>query len=261
MHGRRCQRARAIRRSRAVAGRASSAEKAAAATEAEEKYKLNVQEAYDSLRGDIPQILLEGKGNKVMNWGSFTDDFETDFTNVANPAALALFAVTLPNWRAKIGGKENEWGSGKEDHQVVLSELHDFMDDVVEKAEVTGQDWCVEEDLDWCVQIEEESGLSPEWLRQSGNQVISSTWKTKLTLNPFIWTPDQVTYRKRQELPGDGFAPAGIVTIQAVSRFHFNDEGKIFRHSIDQFSMLFDQEEADKKKRPSSEIGMKPEDA
>jgi len=36
--------------------------------------------------------------------------------------------------------------------------------------------------------------------------------------------------------------PEAIVTIQALSRFHLNDEGKIYRHSIDGCEIRFNED-------------------
>jgi len=206
-----------------------------AAQEMLEKYRLNVRQAYDSLISDIPQILrFESEAvesiywrKTPMNWDIYTDDLETDFTNVVNlnPETVALFAAVAPSWSPSI---EKVGLAGSKDlHQVALQELRVFIDNFVAKAVVTGQDECMDGKMDWCVAIEEFSKLDPD-----GDQVISSQWKTELTLKPFLKLP-----------------PENVVSIQAHSRFHLNDEGKIYRHSIDNLDFRLNQE------------SVKPEDA
>jgi len=186
--------------------------------EKEEKYRINVRRAYDSLLSDIPQILqLESKGKTPMDWDIYTDDLQADFPNLIDSEALGLFSAVavkhVPSWTASIKGKDL--------HKAAMRELRVFIANYIEKAEVTGQDWCMDKDTDWCVLMEEVSGLDPELSTHKGDQVITSNWKMELTMNTgeMVWE--------------DSTFPEAIVTIQGLSRFHLNDEGKIYRHSID----------------------------
>jgi len=210
---------------------------AAEAAEKENNRKLNVRQAYDSLRHDIPQILrFESKiggtpqWRKIpMNWDIYTEDLQTDFANVVNDVAPRLFAVAAPTWATSLKGLDI--------HKKALQELRFFIDSKVERAVVTGQDYCNDDLMDWCVVIEEGgSGLGPEPSTNEVDQIITYSWKTDLTMKPY-------------GLIGGGVTPSAMVTIKALSKFHLNDEGKIYRHSIDQIDILSNQE------------SMKPEDA
>jgi len=183
-----------------------------------ETKSLNIRRAYDSLIRDIPQILqFESKGQTPMDWDIYTDDLKTDFPNLVDSAALGLFSAVaskhVPSWSARMKGKDL--------HKVALQEMRVFVDNFVVKAKVTGQDWCMDKDADWCVIMEEVSGLDdPQVNIHEGDEVITSNWKTELAMNTELTT-----------------TPEAVVTIQGLSRFHLNAEGKIYRHSINGFDI------------------------
>lgn len=210
-----------------------------AAPEKEEKYTANVRQAGDSLRNDIPQILqFESKGKTPMDWDIYTDDFKTDLARICEAddgcdldetAMLVLFSAVaaqhIPSWTESIKGKDSNKAS--------LQELRVFIDNFVEKAEVTGQDWCTDEIGDWCVVMEELSGLDPELSTFEGDKVITSNWKAVLRMNTgeTKGADDVTTF------------PEAIVTITGLSRFHINDEGKIYRHSLDEYTIGLNQDD------------------
>lgn len=189
----------------------------------QEKMRANIRRAYDSLGNDIPEILKpEGEGAKPKDWDIYTDDVQLDFPNPVESEALGLWGAVaakhVPAWRSGIKGKAQ--------YKEALQELRVFVANFVDTAEVTGQDWCMDKDSDWCVIMEELSGLDPEVSEHMGDQVITSNWKMTLKMKADLTT-------KKDDL---------TVTIQGLSRFHLNDEGKIYRHSIDGYSAVMDED-------------------
>jgi len=183
---------------------------------------LNMRKAYDALSTDIPLILeLEFKDDEIKtHWDIYADDLKTDFPNLVDSALLGLFsAVTskhVPSWTARMKGKDL--------HKDALRDMQVFIDKFVVDGKVTGQD-CG--DADWCVVMEEISGLEDIQVNIfEADDVITSNWKTELIMNKELKTTHIISDR------------AHTITIQGKSRFHFNAEGKIYRHSINNLDIL-----------------------
>jgi len=179
----------------------------------QEKYRVNTRRAYNSLNNNIPQILQLGS-EWTMDWDIYTDDLKTDFSNVVDSEPLRLFSAVavkhVPSWTASIEGKDL--------NKVAFQELRVFIDNFVKKSLVTGQDWCMDKD----------AGLGPEPSTHEGDQVITSNWKMELTMMaPTLIEEDGLLKKVELTTPSEG-----IVTIEGLSRFHLNDDGKIYRHSI-----------------------------
>merc|ERR1712129_627704 len=125
-----------------------------------------------------------------INWEIFTDDLETDYTNVVNPIALGLIAVVTPSMLL---------GKGKDLHKAGLQELRLFVNNFDGKVVVNRDKAIV----------------------GSRDKAISFTWGAELRMNTFFQQQNNST-------PGGGVAPKPIVAIEAHSWFHLNDEGKIY---------------------------------
>lgn len=68
----------------------------------------------------------------------------------------------------------------------------------------------------------------------TGEQVITSHWKAELKMEP-LKLPLRL-----QQVAGVDHTTASIVAIDVMSSFRLNDEGKIYRHSVDSFGFLLD---------------------
>jgi len=210
--------------------------------EKDEKLRVNIRRAYDSLGNDIPQILqFESKGKKPLDWDIYTEDVQIDFPNPVDSETLGLFSAVavkhVPSWTSGIKGKAL--------YKAALQELRVFIDNFVDKAEVTGQDWCMDKDSDWCVIMEELSGLDPEPSTHQGDQVITSNWKMVLTMKTEslkTMKTQKTTKMTKKTMKTLTTTPEAVVTIQGLSRFHLNEEGKIYRHSIDGYDVSLNED-------------------
>jgi len=177
---------------------------------------INSRKAYDSLSRDIPKWLqFESQAKTPIDWDIYTDDLVTDFKNInlVDSAAMTLFSAVAAKHVPLLGSIK-----GKDGHVAALQELHQFIEKFATKSEVTGQDECMDENMDWCVIMEDVSGLDPELAMYEGDPVISSKWKMKITMNTELESHPEAT-----------------VTIEGFSRFHMNEVGMIYRHSIDEY--------------------------
>lgn len=175
------------------------------------EYDLNVGNAYDVLKHDIQHILRTDDDSRrvhAMDWSIYTEDIETDFAKAISPVAFNLLKAVAPSF---------EWTcKGKELNKQALKELQEFITRFVERD-----------------MLVDKTGLALD--PASGDQVIRSRWKSQLTLKSL-----HVPLLLRPFTGGREWTTENQIFIDAISRFHFNAEGKIYLHSIDLFDILLD---------------------
>lgn len=163
--------------------------------------KSSLDKAFEILTRDIPDILKfedDPERETRTDWSIYSDAFETDASNLVNPTVLRL----LP-WSTSIKGLSK--------NQEVLQDLRVFCSNYVKEHVVRAK-----------------TGTSVD--KDTGAQVIQSEWKMELTMQ-------RLQLRLLQPFFGDDSSPERVVVISAVSRFHFDDDGKIYRHSLDHLDM------------------------
>jgi len=176
------------------------------------EYDLNVAKAYDVLMEDMPHILRSDDDPVrvfAMDWSIYTEDLVTEFSPTVNIVAFNLLRTVAPSFSMTCKGKDK--------NKEALQELQGFVAQFVERdtldAHKTGQ------------------GLDPV----NGDPVITSRWKAQLTLKSW-----HVPLLLRVVTGGREWTTENQIFIDAISRFHFNAEGQINRHSIDLFDILLD---------------------
>jgi len=181
-------------------------------------YIYNSREALDSLNRDIPQALrLESDPRRLAptNWDVYTDDLVTE-VKAGDPIALRLLEALVPSWKRMT--------KGKREHQRVLEELRTCL-----KAMRLSK--LVEND-DVAVMIHKKVDPSTR------EEVIENRWTAKLPmvrLQPPAWLPPPPFSQAKPRKPDKR-----IVTIEAISNFHLNARGKVYRHTIDKLNFLVD---------------------
>jgi len=186
--------------------------------EAVDTYINNTRAAVGTLTRDIPQTLrLESDPQRMAptNWNVFTDDLVTE-VKAEDPMSLRILDVLVPSWREGVKGLTTNQRSLEE-----LRMLFKFirLSKLVEGEEIT---------------VKVRHYVDPS----TREEVIETRWTTKLPfmrLQPPKWLPLPPFVRAPPREPDKR-----IVIIQAVDNYHLNAEGKIYRQSIDELSLLED---------------------
>lgn len=182
------------------------------------------------------------------NWDIFTDSFETDFRANNDPSALRLLSAVLPSWDTQI--KELRL------NQRVLEEMRTFVatlrlskvlvSDVPTVSTKMGVDPISKDEViesRWSVNLEMKRLSAPAWIQAPGDpqdplvvaasRTVNAAWKKSE-----LWTG----------VSDDEEHLVHTINVQAVSRFYPNAEGKIYRHSMDDLTLLVDGEGVDSSK-------------
>jgi len=183
--------------------------------------KRNAGKAFESLSRDMPLILKfedDAAREAPTDWSIYTDAFETDATNVVNPMALRLFFL-----------QGSPMIKGLKGNQQALQDLRVFCSKYVKEDVVRAK-----------------TGMGLD--KETGNQVITSQWRMELTMQRF-------KLRLLQPFTRDDIER--VFTVSAVSKFHFDDEGKIYRHSLDHLDIRpLRQESSEGGGSPNMPIGL-----
>jgi len=179
--------------------------------EARVDYDVNLVEAFESLRSNMPEILrFEGDLQRSMptNFKIYTEAFKTDFKD-PDKTALRLVESVIPS--IEIPFSRGVEIRGFESNRRVLEELRTLVGTLRFNR----------------VLVSDSMEASTYMTRNpsTGEDVIESHWKTKLVMNAF-WDAGKVS----------------DVIIKGVSRFYLSAEGKIYRQSIDNFNIFVDME-------------------
>lgn len=189
----------------------------------------NTVEAIDSLNRDIPQALrLESDSQRLAptNWAIYTDSFETDFKTAdptalgLDPTALGLLEALIPSWSSNIKGLRA--------NQRILQELRTLLTTLRFNRVLVSDD----------VTVSTHMGID----LSTGEDIIESRWIAKLVMKNLPTLPLLPPPLFGQTKPR---APESIVNIEAVSRFYLSAEGRIYRQSIDIYSVLVDEKRVD----------------
>lgn len=178
---------------------------------AQSEYTLNVVKAYDVLRRDVPEILIDDDDpnrSQPTDWSIYRDNLETDLTNIAKPNVLKWLSILAPSASASIKGLSL--------NQRATQELRNFCKRFVIENTVTDQ-----------------TGITIEPF--SSDLVVTSNWKTALKLKS-VNVPKLL-----RPIVGVKSTPEAAVTISGASEFQFDEMGKIYRHSIDQLDIVLDE--------------------
>lgn len=188
--------------------------------EAPVDYDVNLVEAFESLRSNMPEILrFEGDLQRSMptNFNIYTEAFKTDFKDPDETALRLVESVIpsisgsdkFPHVTSKVSrGVEIR---GFESNRRVLEELRTLVG-TLRFNRVLESD---------SMEASTHTTRNPS----TGEDVIESHWKAKLVMHAF-WDAGKVS----------------DVVIKGVSRFYLSAEGKIYRQSIDNFNILVDME-------------------
>lgn len=182
------------------------------------EFKMNVGNAIDSLNEDIPNIL-----RKQPNWAVFTADIELDLMQL-DQVSLQLFKTAAPGFitdQLKIRGLIANIG--------VAQQLQQFRASLVSWDEVKVR-----------------TSLSVD---RFGDQVIECRWNARLGIKAIqmpSWA-SPLSDMMQQNFGASFSQPFGssntkepVLELDAVSRFHLNPQGRIYRHVIDNQQLLLD---------------------
>jgi hypothetical protein len=217
----------------------------------DQDHEVNAGEALDNLNQDIPEIL-----QRQPNWDIYTDDLELDLEMV-DPVAFNLLGCVAPSATTKIKGLAG--------NRLCLKRLHAFVQEHVRWSEVKvntrkSRDVATGSEIikcRWNARLDMKRMMLPKWAAVAAGAAAlaaaisvadpdalaalaesdvadevavaaSALAATKFLGNRF---PD-VSFHFATAATRES-AASGIISIDAVSRFHLNAEGRIYRHVID----------------------------
>jgi len=179
------------------------------------EYTVNMGEALDSLHHDLPhmfEIDEESQEWAPFNWNIYTDSLVTDYTTV-DPLAVRLLR---PKQRCWLDGEvcAAVMADGLIENQHVMQDLRSFVFRFVRRSTVMA-------DTKMGVDI------------NTGAEILESRWTIKLHMKRFR-IPRWLSRLLGMSEP---LSPEGVVIVEAMSRFHVDSDGRIYRHAIDRLNM------------------------